>query len=619
MENESNSPKLPNLATEDEDIEETEFRQAATDASSKVIVAGFEAHPYLVLLGGVTPRRVFLLDGNEHVIGRSTESSIHIVESGISRSHARVVCEGSEYAIEDLDSANGTFLNGKPIKGRYSLTAGDRIRLGPSVILRFEWPSDADDEGSEIPASTGTHRALKDPWSPSSWQSKPAVQLPNYDPAELARALTELRRLPGLVTSWEIEHLKSLIAEAQNGDRFLLQGGDCAEMFEDCEPKTITDKLKILLQVSLILTHAARKPVIRVGRFAGQYAKPRSSPTETRNGVELPSYVGDLVNRPEFSAAARRADPQLLVRGYNHASLTLNFIRALSGGGLPDLGRPDAFDLPNFDRKELSPEVRNEYARMSRQISEGLHFLRAMGEGSLENVARVEFFTSHEGLNLAYEQAQTRQVPRRDGWYCQTAHMPWIGERTRALDGAHIEFFRGIANPIGVKIGPKAAPRDVVALLRTLNPSNEPGKMLLIIRMGAGNVPSKLPPIIEAVTRARCRVLWVSDPMHGNGIVTKTGIKTRDFTAILQEVEETFDTHDACGSRLGGVHFELTGDDVTECIGAGLTEADLDTRYLTTCDPRLNRKQAVEMAFCIARRIVTSSVRLASSRPPPGI
>ena len=616
MERKSQAPRLPNLAGDDETSEETELKNWGRALSdSKSMIVDFAARPYLVLVGGTTLRQVFVLDNHEHVIGRSMDCSIHLPETGVSRTHARVTCEGEDYTIEDLESANGTFLNGKAIKGKYSLTAGDRIRLGPSVLLRFEWPSDVEDDDAPS-SSTGLHRALAEVWTPTSWQTKPAVQLPRYDETELKTALAELTKLPGLVTSWEINHLKSLISDAQEGERFLLQGGDCAEMFDDCEPATITNKLKILLQMSLILTHAARKPVIRVGRFAGQYAKPRSSPTETRNGVELPSYVGDLVNRPEFSAAARRADPRLLLSGYHHACLTLNFIRALSAGGLSDLGRPDSFDLGQVDRKELPPDVREEYARMSRQISEGLHFMRAMGDGQLQEMARVEFFTSHEGLNLAYEQSQTRQVPRRYGWYDLTTHMPWIGERTRALEGAHVEFFRGIANPIGVKIGPKAAPHEVVDLLRAINPTNEAGKMVLIIRMGAGKVPAKLPPIIEAVTRARRKVLWVTDPMHGNGIVTKTGIKTRDFTAILQEVEETFDTHEKCGSRLGGVHFELTGDDVTECIGAGLTEADLDTRYLTTCDPRLNYRQAVEMAFCIARRIGTSSVRMPSSRPP---
>jgi 3-deoxy-7-phosphoheptulonate synthase len=602
---------LPSLATEDDDGEETKL----TDGSlfdSGTVIAEFTSKPYLVLVGGTQTRQVFVLDESETVIGRLPTCPIHIPDHGISREHVRIIREGHEYAIEDLGSANGTFLNGQRIEGRYSLNTGDRIRLGSNVLLRFEWSTFTNDE--ESPTSTA-HRSMA--WSPTSWETKPAVQQPRYDSAaELRRAVEQLRVLPPLVTSWEIERLKSQIAEAQDGERFLLQGGDCAEMFAECDAPNITGKLKILLQMSLILTHAARKPVIRVGRFAGQYAKPRSKPTEVRHGVELPSYVGDLVNRPEFTAEARRPDPNLLVNGYYRSALTLNFIRALCAGGFSDLRRPEYFDLRMFDREEIASNVRDEYARMSQQISEGLHFLRAMGDKSVDELARVEFFASHEGLNLTYESAQVRQVPRREGWYCLATHFPWIGERTRALNGAHIEFFRGIANPIGVKIGPTATPSDVVALLRALNPTDEPGKIVLIVRMGAGNVPQKLPPIIEAVTRARRKVLWVTDPMHGNGMVTATGIKTRDFRAILQEVEETFDTHEKCGSRLGGIHFELTGDNVTECIGGGLTEKDLDTKYMTTCDPRLNYRQAVEMAFCVARRIGTSSVRWTSSRPP---
>jgi 3-deoxy-7-phosphoheptulonate synthase len=253
---------------------------------------------------------------------------------------------------------------------------------------------------------------------------------------------------------------------------------------------------------------------------------------------------------------------------------------------------------------------------MSREVASCLHFLRAIGGRDVNELARGEFFASHEGLNLAYESAQTRRVPRRDNWYCLTTHFPWIGARTRQTKGAHVEFFRGIANPIGVKIGPETTPQEVIGLLRILNPHDEPGKIVLIVRMGAGVVPQKLPPLIEAVQRARRTVLWVSDPMHGNGIVTKSGIKTRNFESILREISETFDVHEKCGSSLGGVHFELTGEDVTECIGAGVSEADLDTRYLTACDPRLNYSQAVEMAFSIARRLTRSSVRMESAKPP---
>jgi 3-deoxy-7-phosphoheptulonate synthase len=441
-------------------------------------------------------------------------------------------------------------------------------------------------------------------WSPDSWQNKPAAQQVAYDdPAEVARVVEKLRTLPPLVTSWEVERLKEQVADAQAGRRFLLQGGDCAETLADCRPSIITNKLKILLQMSLVLIHGAHKPVIRVGRLAGQYAKPRSKPTEKRDGLELPSYFGDLVNRPDFTPEARRADPMLLLSAYEHAAMTLNFIRSLSAGGFADLHHPEYWDLSFFQRAELSDDLRAQYMQMSSTIAEALRFMEALGEDTVDAMTRVDFFTSHEGLNLHYEAAQTRSVPRRLGHYDLTTHMPWIGERTRALDGAHVEFFRGIRNTLGVKIGPAASPEEVVELVRALDPHREPGKMVLITRMGADKVETKLPPIVTAVQNAGQRVLWVSDPMHGNMIQTQSGLKTRDFDAILREIEASFDVHDACGSRLGGIHFELTGDDVTECIGGGITEADLDRSYLTACDPRLNYRQALEMAFRIARKM----------------
>jgi 3-deoxy-7-phosphoheptulonate synthase len=441
-------------------------------------------------------------------------------------------------------------------------------------------------------------------WTPNSWETKPAEQQVRYDdPEALASAVTRLRTLPPLVTSWEIERLKAFIADAQAGRRFLLQGGDCAETIVDCRPDIITNKLKILLQMSLVLIHGGKKPVIRVGRFAGQYAKPRSKPVEVKDGVELPSYYGDLVNRPEFTAEARRADPQLLLSGYSHAALTLNFIRSLSAGGFADLHHPEYWDLSFFNRAELPPEVKREYESTTRELSEALRFMEALGESTVDELTRVDFFTSHEGLNLLYESAQTRPVPRRAGHYDLTVHLPWIGERTRALEGAHIEFFRGIRNPVGVKLGPSVAPDDVVRLVERLNPDDEPGKIVLITRMGAVKVEAALPPLIEALRRSGRRVLWVSDPMHGNMQVTQSGWKTRNFDNILREVELSFDAHESCGSHLGGVHFELTGDDVTECIGGGINESDLDRNYLSVCDPRLNYRQALEMAFLVARRM----------------
>jgi 3-deoxy-7-phosphoheptulonate synthase len=315
------------------------------------------------------------------------------------------------------------------------------------------------------------------------------------------------------------------------------------------------------------------------------------------------------VNRPEFTPEARRADPQLLVAGYQHAAMTLNFIRALTAGGFADLHHPEYWDLSFFQRGELPAALREQYQRMSHRIAEALDFMEAFSELTVDEMRRVDFYTSHEGLNLLYESSQTRTVPRRDGHYDLTTHLPWIGERTRAIDGAHIEFFRGIENAVGVKIGPSASPEDVVELARTLSPDDEPGKLIFITRMGAGRIERALPPLVDAIQRAGRRVLWIVDPMHGNGITTRTGLKTRDFDAILREVELAFDVHAASGSRLGGVHFELTGDDVTECIGGGLSEGDLDKSYLTACDPRLNYRQAMEMAFRIGGKMAASRER----------
>jgi len=449
-----------------------------------------------------------------------------------------------------------------------------------------------------------------DSWSPSSWQAKPLANAVDYpDHGALAGAVESLSSLPPLVTSWEIERLRTVIAEAQEGKRFLLQGGDCAEALADCRADSIANKLKILLQMSMVLVHGGKKPVIRVGRFAGQYSKPRSSPTETREvggrPVTLPSYFGDLVNSAEFTVAARRPDPQQLVRGYQHAALTLNFIRSLVDGGFADLHHPEYWDLSFFKHASLSPALRAEYEQMTSNLADGLRFMEALGERAVDDMARAEFFTSHEGLNLWYESAQTRRVPRREGWYNLSTHMPWVGERTRALDGAHVEFHRGIRNPVGLKLGPTATAAEAVALCRRLNPANEPGKLTLIARMGAARVRERLRGLIEAVKKEGLRVLWVCDPMHGNGVTTSTGIKTRSFDSILAELEASFEVHQSHGVPLGGVHFELTGEDVTECIGgaSGVTEADLSTNYATTCDPRLNYQQALEMAFLLARRM----------------
>jgi 3-deoxy-7-phosphoheptulonate synthase len=455
-----------------------------------------------------------------------------------------------------------------------------------------------------VPSPTPSLRSPSRPWSPTSWTAFPQAQAVSYpNPRAVDAAVARLAELPPLVTSWEIERLREQIAEAQAGKRFLLQGGDCAETLGDCQPDVVARKLKILLQMSLVLIHGSQLPVIRVGRWGGQYAKPRSSPTETRDGVTLPSYFGDLVNRQDFTPAARTPDPELLVQGYLHAGLTINFVRSLAAGGFADLHHPEFWDLAHLQRADLSAELREEYQHMVRQLSEALRFMEALGERTVDDLTRVEFFSSHEGLSLHYEAAQTKTVPRRPGYYDLTTHLPWIGERTRDVDGAHVEFFRGIRNPVGVKIGPKASADELAVLLDRLNPENEAGKIVLISRCGAAKVADALPPLVEAVKRQGRNVLWISDPMHGNGRLTSNGIKTRDFQDILSELEISFDVHQAAGTHLGGVHFELTGDDVTECIGGGLAEGDLDRNYASACDPRLNYRQALEMAFRLAKRM----------------
>jgi len=447
-------------------------------------------------------------------------------------------------------------------------------------------------------------------WSPDSWKERLEAQQVRYtDRAALETALDKLRSLPPLVTSWEIERLKGELAQAQRGERFILQGGDCAETLADCRPEVITNKLKILLQMSLVLIHELKRPVTRVGRFAGQYAKPRSSPTETReldgSPTELPSYFGDLVNEAAFSPEARNPNPHLMVRGYQHAAMTLNFIRSLLEGGFADLHHPEYWNLAFLEHADLAPDRKAIYERMTGTLADGISFMENLGEAKVEELTRVEFFTSHEALNLHYESAQTRTVPRRSGYYDLTTHLPWLGERTRQLDGAHVEFARGIRNPVGVKLGPTTTGEDLVNLIDTLNPEGEPGKLVLIARMGAGKVGEGLPRLLEAAKADGRPVLWMCDPMHGNGITTSHGIKTRNFDDILTELERTIDAHQSAGTVLGGVHFELTGDDVTECVGgaAGVTEDDLHVNYASPCDPRLNYAQSLELAFLLATRL----------------
>ena len=435
-----------------------------------------------------------------------------------------------------------------------------------------------------------------------SWQARPASQQPSYpDTQALDRVVAELSQLPPLVTSWEIESLKSLLARAARGEVFLLQGGDCAERFEDCQPATITAKLKILLQMRLVLVHATKKPVVPIGRIAGQYAKPRSSDVEERNGVTLPAYRGDIVNRPGFSLEERTCDPTLLLRGYERAALTLNFIRSLADGGFADLHHPEYWDLSFMHHSELA----DEYKRIAETIRESVDFMEAVVGQPLGEMRRIDFYTSHEALVLLYEQAQTRRVPRRTGWYNLSTHLPWIGMRTTDLDGAHVEYCRDIANPIGVKLGPEMTREHLRGLIQALNPNNEAGRLVLIHRMGASRVEEVLPPLIEEVQRARADVVWCCDPMHGNTETTAQGYKTRRFENILGEIERAFTIHQEMGSILGGVHFELTGENVTECLGGarGLSETGLAQAYRSHVDPRLNSEQALEMAMRIARHL----------------
>jgi 3-deoxy-7-phosphoheptulonate synthase len=437
-------------------------------------------------------------------------------------------------------------------------------------------------------------------WTPVSWQQRTALQQPSYDDAaELAEAGLHLARLPPLVTSWEVLALKQALAEAQAGERFLLQGGDCAETFADCTSPIISNRLKVLLQMSLVLVHGLKKPVLRVGRFAGQYAKPRSADTETRDGITLPSFRGDVVNAPEFTEAARRPDPQRLIRAHSHSALTMNFVRALIDGGFADLHHPEYWDLAWVEHSPLAAE----YRQMVSSIGDSLRFMETLA-GPISGFSRVDFFTSHEALLLHYEQGLTREVPRHPGWFNLSTHFPWIGMRTAALDGAHVEYFRGIRNPIAVKIGPTVTAEQLLPLLEVLNPHDEPGRLTLIHRMGNTKIGAALPPLLDAVRREGRRVLWVADPMHGNTEATSNGHKTRRFDNIRGELDQAFDIHAAAGTRLGGVHLELTGEDVTECMGGArdLSELDLDRAYKSMVDPRLNYEQSLELAMLIVRK-----------------
>jgi 3-deoxy-7-phosphoheptulonate synthase len=432
-----------------------------------------------------------------------------------------------------------------------------------------------------------------------TWRALPALQQPDYpDADELAVAVAELASLPPLVFAGECDQLKAKLAAVARGEAFVLQGGDCAESFDVRGADPLRAKLKTLLQMAVVLTYAGTVPVVKIGRFAGQYAKPRSAPMETRDGVTLPSYRGDAVNRLEFTPAARIPDPDRLVQMYNASARTLNLVRAFTQGGYADLRQVHAW---NQDFVADSP-VGKRYESLAGEIDRALEFMRACGVDT-DALATVDIYSSHEALLLEYERALTRIDSRTGLPYDVSAHFVWIGERTRNLDGAHIEFFRKIRNPIGVKLGPNATADDALALVDALDPDREPGRLTFITRMGASKVRDNLPRLVEKVTAAGVTVGWICDPMHGNTYEAANGYKTRKFDDVLDEVRGFFEVHHALGTHPGGIHMELTGDDVTECTGGGhtLDEADLHQRYETACDPRLNRTQSLDLAFEVAR------------------
>ncbi len=438
-------------------------------------------------------------------------------------------------------------------------------------------------------------------WSPQSWSTKEIRQQAIYkDEDALNKALNKLSNMPPLVTSWEIYKLKQKLAEVQIGKRFLIQGGDCAESFEDCNSPIISNRIKVLLQMSLVLIHGLKMPIVRIGRFAGQYAKPRSSNEETKDGVTLPSYRGDIVNKIGFTAKDREPDPARMLVGHASSAMTLNFVRALIDGGFADIRHPEYWNLAWIEHSGQSTE----YQEMMKKISESIGFAEILAGRRLGNLSRVDFYSSHEALHLHYEQALTRKVPRQEGYFNLSTHFPWIGLRTNQLDSAHVELLRGINNPIGIKVGAETTKKHLIGLCRTLNPTNEAGKITLIHRFGAKNIESSLPKMIKILQEEGIGVVWCCDPMHGNTESTSNGFKTRKFQNIRKEVELAMDVHKSEGSILGGVHLELTGENVTECLGGAreLCEKDLERAYKTQVDPRLNYEQSLEMAMAIVSK-----------------
>lgn len=436
-------------------------------------------------------------------------------------------------------------------------------------------------------------------WEPASWRRRAAAQQPAWpDTAALEQAIDELRRMPPLVFAGEARSLSESLARVSEGKGFLLHAGDCAESFAEFSADNIRDKLKVILQMSVVLTYSTGVPTTKVGRIAGQFAKPRSAPTETRDGQELPSFFGDTVNDFAFDTLARRPDPLRMLRGYNQAAATLNLLRAFTKGGFADLNRVHQWNVEFISSRSES----RRYEELADGIDRALRFMAACGIDTEAEVQlhEVDFYTSHEALLLGYEEALTRRDSLTGDWYDCSAHLLWVGNRTRQLDGAHVEFLSGVHNPVGVKLGPDATPEDAVALCRKLDPGREPGRVVFVSRMGAQHIADKLPPLLRAVQRSGHPVVWACDPMHGNTFVHESGYKTRHFDSVMEEVEQFFA---ACGRAdvwPGGVHVELTGDDVTECLGGGDDLVDLERRYETRCDPRLNARQSLDLAFRVA-------------------
>ncbi len=444
-------------------------------------------------------------------------------------------------------------------------------------------------------------------WTPSSWRSRPAKHVPaDYpDPDALTQVEDRLRAMPPLVFAGEARRLKALLGSVANGDAFLLQGGDCAESFKEFHADSIRDTFRLILQMAVVLTFAGGRPVVKVGRVAGQFAKPRSDATETQNGVTLPSYRGDNINGQEFDAASRTPDPERLMRAYGQSAATLNLLRAFAGGGYADLQNIHRWTVGFVEDSPLGAR----YRELTDKISESLTFMAAVGVTSETHpdLKRVEVFTSHEALLLGFEEAMTRVDSLTGEWYDTSAHMLWIGERTRQLDGAHVEFMRGVKNPIGLKCGPTMEPDDLLRLIDALNPKNEPGRLTLIGRFGADKVEARLPRLMAATAQAGRAVVWSCDPMHGNTLKAANGYKTRPFERIFKEVKGFVEVARAEGVHPGGLHLEMTGQNVTECLGGAraLTEDELSHRYHTHCDPRLNADQALELAFLVAENLKT--------------